>query len=96
MLRRTFIASGAAALAAAAQENSMLKPGIDLYSIRDSGWTPFEYLDYAAKLSAQVVHFSEIRFIGSLETDNLQRVRRHAEELGIEIEIGRASCRERV
>ncbi len=91
MLRRTFIASGAAALAAAAPENSMLKPGIDLFSIRDSGWTPFEYLDYAAKLGAQVVHFSEIRFIGSLEEANLRQVRAHAAKLGIEVEIGMKS-----
>jgi 3-oxoisoapionate decarboxylase len=91
MLRRTFIASGAVALAAAAQENSMLKPGIDLFSIRDSGWTPFEYLDYAAKLRAQVVHFSEIRFIGSLEEANLRQVRAHAGKLGIEVEIGMKS-----
>jgi hypothetical protein len=37
------------------------------------------------------VHFSEIRFIGGLETENLKRVRRRAEELGIEIEIGMRS-----
>jgi sugar phosphate isomerase/epimerase len=38
-----------------------------------------------------VVHFSEVRFIGGLEPENLKRVRRHAEELGIEIEIGMKS-----
>ncbi len=91
MLRRTFIAGGTAAFAAAAQVNSMLKPGIDLFSIRDSGWTPFEYLDYSAKLGAQVVHFSEIRFIGSLEEANLRKVRAHAAKLGIEVEIGMRS-----
>ena len=44
-----------------------MKLGIDLFSIRDSGWTPFEYLDYCGQQGAQVVHFSEIRFVGSLE-----------------------------
>jgi sugar phosphate isomerase/epimerase len=65
--------------------------GIDLFSIRSQGWSPFEYLDYCSKLGAKVVHFSEIRFIGSLEDDHLRKVRGHAEPLGIEIEIGMRS-----
>ena len=68
-----------------------MKLGIDLFSIRDSGWTPFQYLDYCAKWGAKVVHFSEIRFIGSLEPENLRKVRAHAERLGIELEIGMRS-----
>ncbi len=67
------------------------KFGIDLFSIRSSGWTPFQYLDYCAKWKANVVHFSEIRFIGSLEPDNLKKVRAHAGKLGIELEIGMRS-----
>jgi hypothetical protein len=38
-----------------------------------------------------VVHFSEIRFIGSLEPENPRAVRPCAEERGIEIEIGMRS-----
>ena len=38
-----------------------------------------------------MVHFSEVRFIGNLEPANLRRVRQHAEELGIEVEIGMKS-----
>ena len=68
-----------------------LKLGIDLFSIRSSNYTPFEYLDYAAKQGAKVVHFSEIRFIGNLEESNLKKVRAHAEQLGIEVEIGMRS-----
>jgi sugar phosphate isomerase/epimerase len=90
MLRRTFLAStGAAALAQTA--TPAIKLGIDLFSIRSSNYTPFEYLDYAAKQGAKVVHFSEIRFIGSLEESNLKKVRTRAEELGIEVEIGMRS-----
>jgi sugar phosphate isomerase/epimerase len=90
MLRRTFLAgSGAAALAQTAMPS--VKLGIDLFSIRSSNYTPFEYLDYAAKQGAKVVHFSEIRFIGSLEESNLKKVRAHADQLGIEIEIGMRS-----
>jgi sugar phosphate isomerase/epimerase len=68
-----------------------VKLGIDRFSLRSQGWTPFQYLDYCAKQQAKVVHFSEIRFIGSLEPDNLRRVRGRAEELGIEVEIGMKS-----
>jgi sugar phosphate isomerase/epimerase len=65
--------------------------GIDLFSIRSQGWSPIQYLDYCAKWNAKVVHFSEVRFIGNLEPDNLRRVRAHAEKLGIGIEIGMRS-----
>jgi len=67
------------------------KFGIDLFSIRTSGWTPFQYLDYCAKWKANVVHFSEIRFLGNLEPDNLKKVRAYSEKLGIELEIGMRS-----
>ena len=90
MNRRTFL-GGAAGSIAFAQSTPNVKLGIDLFSVRSQGWTPFEYLDYAARLGAKVVHFSEIRFIGSLESANLIRVRAHAERLGIEVEIGMRS-----
>jgi len=60
MLRRTFLATSAAALAAAQSGPAPVKLGIDLFSIRDSGFSPFEFLDYSAKQGAKVVHFSEI------------------------------------
>ncbi len=92
MERRTFLGMTAAALSPnplPAAPN--VKLGVDLFSIRDQGWSPIEYLDYCAKWGAKVVHFSEIRFIRNLEPDNLKQVRAHAEELGIEIEIGMRS-----
>ena len=94
MNRRAFVSTAVAGLGLpqlASAQTPRVKLGIDLFSIRSQNWSPIEFLDYAAKQQAKVVHFSEIRFIGSLETDNLQRVRRHAEELGIEIEIGMRS-----
>lgn len=93
MDRRQFL-SAAAALAipqAAQSQKPAVKLGIDLFSIRSQNWTPFQYLDYCAKQRVQVVHFSEIRFLGSLEPENLRAVRRRAEELGIELEIGMTS-----
>jgi sugar phosphate isomerase/epimerase len=90
MTRRQFTIA-AATTAAVAQNKAPVRLGIDLFSIRSQGWTPFEYLDYCARWKARVVHFSEIRFLGSLEPEHLRKVREHAAELGIEIEIGMRS-----
>ncbi len=80
-----------APLAAMPAPPAAVKPGIDLFSIRSQNWTPFQYLDYCAAHGAKVVHFSEVRFIGSLDSANLRQVREHAEGLGIEVEIGMKS-----
>src|ERR1700686_1046333 len=90
MTRRQFTIA-AATTTALAQPKAPVKLGIDLFSIRSQGWTPFEYLDYCARWKARVVHFSEIRFLGSLEPDHLRKVRVHSDKLGIEIEIGMRS-----
>lgn len=90
MTRRTLLALSAAVPFASA-ETPPVKLGIDLFSLRSQNWTPFQLLDYCAAHKAKVVHFSEIRFIGSLEPENLRQVRRRAEELGIEVEIGMKS-----
>src|SRR5687768_3563744 len=65
--------------------------GVDMFSVRDQNWTPFQQLDFAAKWKVKVVHFSEIRFLGTLEPENLRRLRARADELGIDIEIGMRS-----
>ena len=95
MTRRSLLAAGAAAFANQALGSDGLegkvKFGLDLYSLRSQGWTPIQYLDYAAKWGIRVVHFSEVRFLGTLEPDNLKQVRAHAETLGIEVEIGMLS-----
>ena len=91
MYRRDFLAGAASALAPLQERKSAVRLGIDLFSLRWQGWTPFQLLDYCATWQAKVVHFSEIRFLGSLEEDHLKRVRAHAEKLGIEIEAGMRS-----
>lgn len=92
MRRRDFLAvSAAAPLLAADGPSAPVELGIDLFSLRDAKWTPFEYLDYCARQKAKVVHFSEIRFIGGLEPQNLKRVGQYAAERGIEVEIGMKS-----
>lgn len=89
--RELMVAAAGALLARPAIAATPVKLGIDLFSIRSSNWTPFQYLDYCAKQQVQVVHFSEVRFIGGLEPANLKAVRAYAEKLGIELEIGMKS-----
>ncbi len=83
--------AAAAPFVRAAENGPGVKLGIDLFSLRSQNWTPFQFLDYCAEQKARVVHFSEIRFIGNLEPDNLRKVRQHAEKLGIDVEIGMKS-----
>jgi len=82
--RRSFIKTvsaaavplGAERLPALAQPASpKVRFGVDMFSVNQQNWTPFQQLDFAAKWNVKVVHFSEIRFLGSLEPDNLKRVR---------------------
>ncbi len=91
MNRREFVALAAAPITAMSKTTSNIKLGIDIFSLRSQKWTPIQYLDYCAALKVQVVHFSEIRFLGGLEPANLAAVRERAGELGIEIEIGMTS-----
>lgn len=91
MNRREFVALTAAPITAMSKSPSNVKLGIDLFSLRSQKWTPFEYLDYCAERNVQVVHFSEIRFLGNLEPANLIAVRQHAVERGLQIEIGMTS-----
>lgn len=90
MTRRQFTLAAASG-PAFAQAGAPVRLGVDLFSIRSQGWTPFEYLDYCARWKAKVVHFSEIRFLGGLEPEHLRKVRAHAEQVGIQIEIGMRS-----
>ena len=87
--RREFLALLGAPLFA--QSLMTVRLGIDLFSIRSQGWSPFEYLDYCSKQGARVVHFSEIRFLGNLEPGHLHKVRAYADRLGIQLEIGMRS-----
>jgi 3-oxoisoapionate decarboxylase len=66
--------------------------GVDLFSVRSQKWTPFEALDYCAKLGANLVHFSELQYLGSLDDANLIAVRDHAKKLNVAIEVGTRTC----
>jgi sugar phosphate isomerase/epimerase len=69
----------------------MISLGLDIFSLRSQGWTPFQHLDFAARWGVQVVHYSEVRLIGGLDPDHLRRVRTHADALGISLELGMLS-----
>jgi len=92
MYRREFVAGMlATAAAAAAPAGAPPKLGVDLFSLRSQGWDAFQLLDYCAKFGVKTVHFSEIRFLGSLEDEHVRKVSEHAARLGIELEIGMRS-----
>jgi sugar phosphate isomerase/epimerase len=65
--------------------------GLDMFSLRSQGWSPFEQLDFAARWGVSVAHYSEVRLLGGLDSDHLRRVRAHAGERGIELELGMLS-----
>ena len=103
--RRTFlktmgaaaVAMGSAPASAFAQTTPRPRMGVDAYSLGAQNWTPFQTLEWAAKMNVGMVHFSEVRFLGStrwqeaLAPDNLKRVRDKADELKIDLEIGMRS-----
>jgi 3-oxoisoapionate decarboxylase len=90
MHRREFLSliPASAALASAPAEPKL---GVDLFSLRTQGWDAFRALDYCAKQGARVVHFSEIRFLGSLEDDHVRKVGEQARRANVELEIGMRS-----
>lgn len=94
MQRRSFLALPLAASATGTASGFASAPvrfGVDLFSVRSQGWSAFEHLDHCARWKAKVVHFSEIRFLGSLDDDHLKRVRAHADKLGVQLELGMRS-----
>ena len=86
MTRRDLLFAAAAAANGAPMPQQKL--GLDLFSLRSQGWSAFELLDFAKKHGASSAHFSEPRFLGSLKPDHLQRVREHADKLGLALEVG--------
>jgi sugar phosphate isomerase/epimerase len=68
-----------------------MKLGLDLFSLRSQNWSAFELLDYSAKLGVQVAHFSEPRFLGSVDPSHLDQIKAHADRLDLELEVGFAS-----
>ncbi|MDI9549149.1 MAG: sugar phosphate isomerase/epimerase [Chloroflexota bacterium] len=68
-----------------------MKLGVDVFSLRFNDWSADELLDYSHSIGVDVVHFSEVHFFESLDRSYLEQVKRHADELGIAIEVGMGS-----
>ncbi|MCC6263634.1 MAG: TIM barrel protein [Bryobacterales bacterium] len=77
---------GAAASAAASP--APVKIGVDLFSVRDQGWSDFEMLAYAGRQKLKHAQFSVTRFYSSLAPEHLRKVRERADSLGIQLETG--------
>lgn len=88
MRRRDFLAVPAVS---AVREGPNVKLGVDLFSLRSQAWNAFQYLDYCAKWDVEVVHFSEVRFLGSLDEAHVRKVGEYARNLGLQLEIGTRS-----
>src|SRR5262245_1799664 len=105
--RRTFLKTAASAAAAALTADTLAdtlsaqttrpRLGLDMFSVGAQNWTPFQQMDFAVKWNVKMVHFSEIRFLGSpdwkvaLDPANLRKVRARADELNLDVEIGMRS-----
>ena len=68
-----------------------MKLGVDVFSIRSQGWNAFEYLDYCHKVGFDIVHFSDMEPFESMEDGYLQEVKAHADQLGLDLEVGMLS-----
>jgi len=68
-----------------------MRLGIDTFSLRSQGWTPFQIIDYAAGLGLDNVHFSERDHAGGIEESSLARVREYAGQHNLTLELGMRS-----
>ncbi|MGC9347609.1 MAG: sugar phosphate isomerase/epimerase family protein, partial [Anaerolineae bacterium] len=67
-----------------------MKLGLDLYSIRSQDWDAIEKLDYCRRIGVDVAHFG-LGDLGTVDEDDLLAVKAHADEIGLEIEVGMGS-----
>lgn len=88
MLRRTFLQSAPAALALGQTGAGRARLGIDSYSIRAYRWKAIELLDYSGRIGLNTIQISSLGDYESLEPAHLQKVKDHAQRLGIEIDAG--------
>jgi sugar phosphate isomerase/epimerase len=82
------VASAAEASAAQPGSGPGIRLGYDSWTLNGYGWTAIQYLDYAAKQRLDTVQLSDLPNYESLEPAYLQKVRDHAQQLGLEIDGG--------
>jgi sugar phosphate isomerase/epimerase len=66
----------------------MIRLGLDTYSVRAWKWKAIELLDYAASLKLDAIQISSLSEYESLEPAHLEKVKAHADRLGIQIDGG--------
>lgn len=93
--RRAFIAGFGAAAAAQAFQGGGVKFGVEMGSIGAAKLTPFQYLDYLARIGAQVAQFNASTLgVNPMNPDEdaIRKVRDYAAKLGITTPITSGSC----
>jgi len=89
MLRRTFLQTIPAALAAGAPAPDVpVKLGFDTYSLRAFKWKGSQLLDFAAAQKLDTIQFSALADYGGLDAANLAAVKAQADRLHISIDSG--------
>ncbi len=68
-----------------------MRLGVDSYSLRWQGWDAFQLLEYSAALGLDNVHYSSRSNLASLDEDYLLTLKRRADELELQIELGMGS-----
>jgi 3-oxoisoapionate decarboxylase len=68
-----------------------VKLGVDTYSLRWQGWDAFELVDYGKRIGLDIVHFSDVAPFKSLDDEYLKRLKTHADEQNIDLEVGMGS-----
>lgn len=67
-----------------------MKLGLDVFSLRDLSWQPWQFLDYAAKLDLDIVQFGAAS-LESFEVVYLNNLKDRADRLNLSIELGAGS-----
>jgi sugar phosphate isomerase/epimerase len=83
--------AAAARLAPRPKKRAKLKLGFDNFSIRAMGWKADQLLDYAAKQKVDTVLFSDLNVYKDHEAATLAEVKKKADDLGIEVQVGTGS-----
>jgi 3-oxoisoapionate decarboxylase len=76
---------------ALSQAMRQIKLGFDNFSVRALGWKAPQLLDYAAKLKADTLLFSDLDVYENHSDSYLREIKSRADDLGIEIQAGTGS-----
>ena len=92
MKRRTFLQSTVGTALAPAATGALpgegIRLGFDTYSVRAFKWKDIQLLDYAAGLKLDTIQISSLNDYESLDPAHLQKVKDHADRVGIKIDGG--------